>query len=397
MDGTLDSNLPPVSKKPLLNPFVLFIIASVLGGTAVFAIYTRFGPACNKLVVSDQAECASLEITGWEKPKSSKKGYPLVDRNSGKLLIYSLDDKKIKDTKYNVGIGGVIGASGKGSSTPLSSLDSLYTAFINKDTNDLWVISNDTLEAKAVPGTGGVSFISGWSPDSSHVLFYVIRESVQSRREGPGPWEGSETFDKNFNNFGFFLFNISTGKLRSLYPIDYFETFIDDEKLLVKSDDQSDRLVVFDIDRFAADYSIVKDQFGFGASQFNFSRDGKNWVYTLSRNPTEDANIIYAPFPQKEGKEIDKGKWADVQWPRLSPDGSKIAYVRAEGYTDGFPNFAIWVFDVKSNSKKKYMEGANPVWVDEERLIVPRRNKEKPSESDYYLLNIKDGTSVKIY
>jgi dipeptidyl aminopeptidase/acylaminoacyl peptidase len=52
--------------------------------------------------------------------------------------------------------------------------------------------------------------------------------------------------------------------------------------------------------------------------------------------------------------------WEDVP-PRLSPDGSTVAYT-AESH--------VWLVPTAGGPPRKLTEGANPVWIDDERLVI---------------------------
>ncbi|MBI4091221.1 hypothetical protein HY419_00550 [candidate division WWE3 bacterium] len=309
------------------------------------------------------------------------------------MSIYTFADKTLSPVlKVSVASGN--SASGFGESDPLVSPNLLYTAVIDDQTHNLWIVSNETKELKQITQTGDVSYLSGWSKDSKKIVYRVDEESITSLTQGYGGYQETKVQFKPNRDAGYFAFDIDSGVTTKLYPLDYFETFIDSKNILTKPIDQysSDRLVIFDTNTFEADYGFVPEKFGFGAGQFSFSDDGTKWVYTLSRNPTTDANIIYAPFPQKEGETIDSGAWADVQFPNISHNGTKVAYSKKDG-----PAYAVWVYNTADKSKKKYdVEGWAVAWVDENTIVVKSSNASKSGNS-LYSVDLTTGTVTKIY
>lgn len=341
-------------------------------------------------------ELAKEEKTNssWQKPDSKEQGFPIPTKetkpNTRRFLIYSLSKDKTLPVDYNV--QGAGGAMGYGETSPLASPDLLYTVFINEEDKNLWLLSNETLQAKRITDFGGVSYISGWSKDSKKIIFNIGADSITSQTQGMGGYPETKIQFKTNLNPGYFIFNIETGELKKLYPIESFEAFIDNERILTRATDQGskDRLIVFNTNTFEADYGFVKDKFGFGNLQFNFTNNGEKWTFTASKNPTNDAYIVYADFPSKEGETVDSGQWADVQFPILSPDGNKISYSRKEGYiSSGIPKQVAWVYDVKNKTKKGYIEGWPKVWINNHSLIV--------FNDSYYILNTETGESKKIY
>lgn len=400
---TVQPQNPPQSptsvQQPNTNHFLrnFLIIFGIFILIAIAGAGTYFLANQNKQASFVQSSASpTLAVASWQKPSSSQKGYPVVkptNKNSlyGELYIYSLSTKELRqvDKEVQYGSGG-----DSGSSNPIPSPNLLHTAFIDTSSN-LWIISNETLEAKKVTQTGGVNFISGWSPDSTKIIYQIFEDTIGIRADGFGGLpQMKEQFNPNLD-FGFFVLDIDLGTTKKLYPLESFQEFIDKYKVLVL---HNDNLIIFDINTFEADYNFVKEKFGFGANQFDISSDGKKWTYTLSRNPTDDANIIYTDFPQKEGEVIDSGDWTEVQFPKISPSGKKIAYAKRTGYIEpGIPNFAIWVYDATSKSKLKYnVEGFPEHWVDEQTLIV-RASDASKMENAWYIVDLLTGSAAKIY
>jgi Tol biopolymer transport system component len=358
------------------------LFAFLLGGLLTIASYyllTMSGmiPALSQPIVKDTNNTVKIppkRVDSWTLPISKKKGYPLFNANDKKLSIFDIQDMTSKSTDIIITCcGGLINV---GNMEPLPSPDMFYTVYIDNVKQDLWLISNDTLERAVITKGGGVTYITGWSPDSQKVVFYVDRETLASRKDGPAPWETVEKFNET-QMYGFYMFDINSGKLTSLSPLQNIISFVDADTILAKTAEDSENLVTFDIKNFVADYGFVSEKFGFGTLQYSFSANGKKWVFTHSFNPTEDANIILADFPSKEGTIIDSKGWAEVQSPIISPDGTKVLYQRYDNYLEpGIPDIYVWLYDTAYKNNESNSEG---ITFEEDQLIPDLVSEEMTS------------------
>lgn len=382
---------------PLLIGCLIISIGSFIAGTWYHTATTNIP---KKTSLSATSEDTPSTNTTWKKPESNQKGFPIfttnIPENSRTLQLYSFTTKQVTPLpKKSIGMSG---ASGIGSSDPLVSPNFLYTAFIDNDTHNLWLVSNETKKSVSITSYGGVAYITAWSPDSSKII-YVI-QSENSGQEGPGDGilsNAPNTFDPHLDP-GFFLFDTNTGKTQKLYPLSTIEGFIDDDRVFtfVSTDgtNNNDRLVVFNTKTFTMDTQVSQEKFGFGALQYTFTQDGKYWTYMLSRNPTTDANIIYAPFPQKEGVQIDSGAWAQVQNSHINPQGTYVAYSHQDTYTDGRPNYMTFIYNTKTKEKFQAVPGMPMKWFDENQIIIATY----PSDTitKYTLYNVQTKTAEKM-
>lgn len=417
MDNQVPQNqsTPPLSSAShgprwglvLLAGFLVFFIAFV----AIYYASTNTKKAVEQ--PSNQSDPTNSTIpsamstqtsTSWVKPISTQKGFPIrkigtQNEPLDDLYIYSFSTKKLEKAASKVGGGG--GASDMGDFDPIPSPNLFYTTYIDNTDNNLWLLSHETLQGKQITSDGGVSFISSWSPDSTKIIYVKSDDTITGQTQGQGGIPtGTVTFKKGAEH-GFFVFDITTGTTTKLYPVEYFESFIDNSRILVRTSDLNSttntRLIVFNIDTFTADYSFVTEEFGYGNEQFSIAPDGKKWTFTLSRNPTTDANIIYTNFPKKEGELIDTGAWADVQRPLISPDGTRLMYAKREGnIRDGVPNTVTWLYDAITKEKKRQIPGWPNRWIDNNSFIV-REQHSSINDNSYYMVDIITGSSTKIY
>lgn len=326
-------------------------------------------------------------IENWEPLTSNTKAFPYVDRDTRNLSLWRVDDKKLHDTGLKVLWGG--GEAGKGNVEPLVSPDSLFTVFGAQEDKSLWLLSHETQEKKKISPDGvEVNLITDWTSDGKYIIYHVKEESFIF--DGMGRYEGIVKFREQEYS-GFLAFNTITGKTIKLSPVTYVETAIDDTKLLVRTVYNGEQLITFDIETFEADFDILSDIYPFGVSQFEFSKDGSNWTYTYSKNPTDDANIAYGKFPSKkdEMKLLDSGVWAEVQWPKISPDGTKLMYQKKNGMQSaGLPKHKTIVIDLNTMEEITSVEGGSAEWIDNNYIAVGRTLRDGYPTSDRIIINL---------
>lgn len=393
----------PIKNSSILNNKLILLIIGIFALSASFAA----GSLLSNKTIQSKSNIKNETVSSsapkiiqnplkpdWKKPESEEKGYPVLGKDNS-LSVYSLSTGKLVPTKYkSTGVGG---SAGNGSSNPLASPNLLYTVFINAtegQSGDIYLLSNSTLEARKITTDSSVSYISGWSPDSKRFIYFGGGGTISERTRGQGGFPTGKTQFAQSHGTGFFSFDIESGETKNLYPVDYFETFIDNNRILVRAADPgtNDNLVTFNLDTFEADYGFVKEKFPYGAMNFSISPDGSKWTYMLSRNPTTDMSIIFADFPNKEGVDVDSGTWAEFQFPKISSDGKKIAYSKRDGYLgEGNPKYATWVYDTVTKNKTKYdVDGYVQTFID--NMIIIGFPGTKLS-----LIDLSSGKITKIY
>ena len=358
-------------KKFLLGKLLLVVF--ILGFSTFIAYYLGLNNKTkNEQTSRTVNEQIKTENVSWKTPVFDKKIIPIVKNEF--LHIYNISEKKLVSTDYKTSWGN--GSSNIGSDNPLLSPNGGYVVFINKSDNNSLYLINSNLETKKITQYP-VKYLDDWSPNGKEILFYVNEENLDSRKEGEGigwpeNWEKVEKFNKDTLG-GFHLFNIETGIDTYLYPLKSADQFIDNDRIasIVQNGNDS-RLAVFNTKTFEADYSLVSHvlPFGSGDGQQSFTSDGKNWAFTYSNNPTNDANIIYANFPKKDGITIESGKWAEVQKPFISPDGKYVIYSKkGEQIRTGVWQDLIRIWG--SNSKKiiKEIKGYPWYWLDNNSFV----------------------------
>lgn len=353
---------------------------------------------------ANKALTGKVNVTSWNKLEGTTQGYPIINPTDKKLKIFDITNKTLKDT-------GIIAAEGQGelylgNSDPLLSPNLLFTAYIDNESHDVEIISNGTLNKRKLTNTGDVTYLTAWSPDSTQLIYYIRRDTLHNRKDGPTPWETVEYFKEQPSD-GFFSVNIETGTVTRLAALDWFIGFAGNTSIITKTHEDSDKLAIFDTKEVLADFTYVKDTFPFGTSQFSVSADGRKWAFTTSDNPTKDAKIVIADFPLKDGEVSDGGDWAEVQNPVIAPDGTQVVYQKQDGVLKpGIPRNYTWLYTANlvldENTKDETNDIENPImlgegtprmWLNNTTLIIEKAsvNDDNIITRTPYIMDITTG------
>ncbi len=261
-------------------------------------------------------------------------------------------------------VGGMLGAGG---SEPMVSPDGRFVAL--NDGVDLRVLSLETgeiLQLTKLPHEGwlhaATGLLSGWSPDSSMLLFALIEPGYEEADPLPLP-PGVE--------YGFHVFRVSESSVERLPTIEGFTAWLPDSSG-----------VLFDKHNSARDYDLLELPLDGGAAKvrrhsddsYGFSQlvvDGEQLVWVQHGADGQGAQVVAAPLAGGDAvaKSVN-ASFAEIQWPRVSPDGSQIVYQRRP---DSNGPITIELAMGESNPPKPITTCAGfcPVdWYDDERLLV---------------------------
>jgi hypothetical protein len=322
--------------------------------------------------------------------KSNVRAYPIVKEKT--LYLYYFDKKQLLNTKIKVAWGS--GEENLGENDPIATPDFKYTAYINEQTLKPIVLSNETLEKYEIDLNCKTQYLTTWTKDGSKLIFFCEQDSIDSRKSGMmTPWSGTEKFEKGLAT-GFYLFDIARSDLQSLYPIHQIIGAVDANRLLVTSSFMRERFVVFNLDTFELDYDLVKDSYDFGKNQFDFTQDGKYWVYT-SGGPTTDkpVNIVYATFPNQNGVVLDTGSWAEVQLPKISPNGKYILYEKRTSVRGATPIETVFLYTATTKEKKPLaVQGWVEKWIENDGFVYSDRQ----SNNAIFYYDMATGTKTEM-
>ncbi|MDO8488239.1 MAG: hypothetical protein Q7S31_02900 [bacterium] len=271
------------------------------------------------------------------------------------------------EVEEKISAGG--GAIYQGSTDPMISPDLSKTAYI-KD-NQLWLISADGKEKVQVTRERPVSGLGPWSLDSKYVVFYSVGETLKGAFMGMLV-EETRTFDQNKFPQGVFLADTVTGKVIWLSPLDNVVVWVSPTKLLTLIDANqapTAGYIVFDIEKFEADTKTAGSGFAeWFYPQISTSISGK-WALSLGRTGNESGTenytkIVVADYPATEGVVVEEGRWAYIQKPIISPNGSKLLFRKYD-----VVNGPVYVQYWDGNSVRKIVDGEPEAWVDDNQFI----------------------------
>jgi len=291
-----------------------------------------------------------------------------TDQHYGKVYrVFS--SGKIEVIGFDFKLAGYEGLADGGSNAPLPSPSQRYIAFGRK--GDLWLLDLDTKRTAQVtrvarPHTEQYTaievLVTDWSVGSREILY-----SVQ-------PVLNMDRLPARRANYGFHIYELGTRKIRPVtLPGDYLTWLPGGDFLLVSSEEKplEKRLLRF-TPGDAEPRTVTKRRGWYG--QVHVSSDGR-WVVTALPQgfPSESVSqIVKIDLVNGEMTNITpQGRFAEYQFPRLSPSGRYISYA--------------WYRDAESSSWQKVtlMVDGKPVqeivgylthkWIDDQTIVVLNR------------------------
>ncbi len=373
----LETSIVPVKqglRVPLLvviGLLILFSAASAFVSLKLFGVkIVRFDETPPLHESSPSSSYSVFKFTPL--PQSKFKSFPILqDEEKKTLTLFPLDKSNGDPIKVDTEVTRGREALYYGVSYPLPSPDLNTVAYIKNDR--LWLVSADGSKKVRVMDNLFVSFLSGWSPDSRYLIVNSEENNINVMFMGMGI-EDNRQFEKEVLPGGVYLVDTQKGKVTWLSPIKNLVTWIDSVRVITANEMNSPTpsYVVFDVEKFAADTKILRETFrGYFATQFSTSNASGKWALALgkpggSSGQAGFGKIVLADFPQTEGKVIDEGGWAFVQWPILASDGKRLLYEKRED-----PNVPV-VYYWDGAKSQKLVEGFQPMWVDKDRFIFHR-------------------------
>lgn len=359
---------------------VKFAVVGLLAVTIVASCYQYlkqpnrkdfFIKLLDKDIACKDAKVVNIE---WRLPASEVGGYAYVSNNNDVYIYDIRNNSSVKTPNKTLSYGG--GASGLGEDKLIVSPDTKYSAFIDESSQNVKIMSNKTGETSAIPNSKDVTYLTAWTGNSKMLIYYLKGDTIRTKNEGMGgigAYKNPVTFIKNQNIPGFHIFNIEDGVDAVLYPIENVITTASKKILTRGTDYTKDRIYIFDPDNFNLDLNIIKDNFDdYATGQFTVDNNGVYWAFTNSNHPSgndPDAEIIYAKFPEKNGKIIASGRWAQVQQPLISPNGKLVAYIQRN--TDPNGKYDVYLFDSNKEERRVIANDAyTRQWINDHLIVV---------------------------
>ncbi len=351
---------------------------------------------------SAQDEIGNTAFSFEPLPLTEMQSYVVVE--DGKLVIVPLEGGEPIKTGQTVAWG--TGSASLGTNEPTSSPDSKAIAFINEN-QQLVLMTGDGKHSTVVSDNLKVAYLSGWSPDSQKLIVYAAAPTIQNTfiPDGPVPeeyWPQDATIPTTTSPAGFYVINLENSSFAPLSILEgvEFVGWIDSEKVLIAI--EPDPIYVsYDIETGKASALLSGMLDGYQFTQFSLNGDGTYWALTLHPKPsasgeTAGAKIVLAPFPKIDGVEIASGAFAQVQGPRISPDGKQVIFVTYD-YVNG-PHY-VHLYD--GNESKRLFKGVPGRWVNNHQFLYREFVEEGVSNSNQantlYLYDTNSGESKALY
>lgn len=320
---------------------------------------------------------------------SSQKGIPFIN-DKEEIAIYSVSTKTSTSTKLKAIGSGIF--SGNGGNSMKASPDFTYSAAIDADKHDLWLISNETFKKVRITKKDEVvGAIIAWSPKGDKILY----ELDFNAKIGIGGMDyGNIVSSKpRIANSGKYIYNLRSRKVTKLPKIDYYEKFLGDFVLFRKREGQGgssgNQLYALNTNTFKVTTAPFDTGFDNDVTQYDISRDRKKWTFSIGI-PVTDNNVVtqitYADYPQKHGIVIYEGEWAHAQWPLISPDAKKVIFLQ-RSKKSAADN--VIVYDADTKKQKVLTEGTEAIWFDNVHVLT--LNTAVLFGREYNLVNIETG------
>jgi hypothetical protein len=245
--------------------------------------------------------------------------------------------------------------------------------------------------------------IRAWSKDKKQLIFTINSGDPEMGM----PVQRSESESSFLTTLlGDYLVDFQKGKIKKLDIPDNLQTKmipIHDTLFLVIRDNVSEEghtsaietLGILNTNNLTINY-IHNLQGNYG--QYSIDELGDKWSFQMGPFDYAYSAIIYAEFPFLEGEIIEKGNWVEFQWPLISPDGSKVIFLKASNPSGNA--FSLWLYDHNNGSKRKIVEEAlwPEAWVDNESFIFQRFGESQGVSYliDRYLYSLQDDSVVLI-
>lgn len=401
---------------PLPHP--KFPIELVANTPAVATVSASDLAVVSSTVAKLQPYITHQQLNGWKMLSFALPGVPLVTKTtsefrSNTFYVYNFTADRLRMVGKNTASGY---AAEHGTSGPLESVDSLYTAYIDQN-NFLYIISNGTLEKRLIyqGNKNWYLFITAWSLDSKRLIFAIAP-----------PDELGGISDSGVS---YMIFNTKDGTILT-FPADMGLTvgqFVDNNNVIVRVEGERKFITtVLDINTLQLNHQLYERKFGFintiteqnnsyVAANGSLSRDGYKFAYGIGKygldqgyaNPPpglpkeSQSMIVYGDVIKKKAIILAKGKWAQYQLPIISPAGGKVAYPEQDTQTLSMSSF--WVYNTITGEYRlhKFEQDTRLLkWFDENRLLFSLSMSDSAGRyfiSAYKILDIADDSIKNVW
>ncbi|MDP2673810.1 MAG: hypothetical protein Q8Q00_02765 [Dehalococcoidia bacterium] len=272
-------------------------------------------------------------------------------------------------------------------------------AFIGTDGN-LWVIDSTgknlrRYSEEAVPADetyyGTSARISGWSPDGSRIAYSVESQFglVEGKRERP--------------ESGFYLVDLNTGKKTRLPDLPNFIGWTDDPDKVIferrSGDDSTDWYTLDFGTGVTARFTAVPLQCF--SVQASLLFDANKLLYSCGNLSRGSTKIIIANIDNTDQHVLIEGRWAELQFPVLSPDGDSFTYQhQSDVQAGGIVTIALKRFNLQTSEQQTLATGCARAsgWFNNQSVLVVEIESHAclPGDASLYLIDAASGARTAL-
>lgn len=384
MENTLSDQtiLPTLPKRPAnLLPLMVVGGLMLMFGLVIGMLMEKVSVSGGKgglLVANDQTDVSDQDNSKMSfKSLNDSTFASYTQMVDGKLFLVPINPG-IGSFSPNIEINWGRSSYGMGSTDPVAAPDNQKVALIEKETNNLILLSADGKQQVRVSNQLQIDYISGWSPDSTKLLVLAGSPTLKSifLPEGPVPAEYlpiSQIFKPTEMANGYYLIDLAKNKIVHLPYLSgsSFITWVDSNRALFNPGEfDFEKYVVFDFGKLEANAELMAGKLdSYFGEQISIDKAGKFWALTLSptdlmNSDNDESKIVYAEFPSIEGLVIGEGKFAQVQGPIISPNGDKVIF-RAYDEVNG-PNYVHYF---NGQETVRLFAGIPRKWINNDKFI----------------------------
>ena len=277
-------------------------------------------------------------------------------------------------------------------------------AFIGTDGN-LWIIDSRGQHLKryseeALPQDetyyGTSVHISGWSPDGTRIIYSVESAFGLFERERERP------------EVGFYLLDLSTDKKTRIPNLPNFVAWTNNSQRVIFEErhDPEYSIGSYSIDWFTLDlrtgatakFTLLPFQcFSVQASLlFNANR----LLYSCG-NLGVGSDIVIANIDNTDQHVLIEGRWAELQFPVLSPDGDSFTYQhQSDVQAGGIVTIDLKRFNLQSSEQKTLATGCSRAsgWFNNQSVLVVEIESHAclPGDASLYLIDAASGARTAL-
>ena len=258
-----------------------------------------------------------------------------------------------------------------GSTYPLPSSDQRHIAFVRD--NDLWLLDIGTGSVTQTthigrPYTASQAsvfvLVTAWSSDSRRLLYYVMAGETEDP-EGRSP-----ELEVRVAEYGFHIYDTESGESQPIdIPGEYLAWLPSGDFLLTLTDTIPVARQLSRLGAEGGDPALVTPQRGW-FTQADGSPDGNLLLVGIGRRVAGrlTSQIVEVDVTTGALREVTSvGGWAEFQWARFSPSGTRIAYQHRLSQ----PIRSTVVVDRKAVYHcKTASTRCLPQWIDDRSLVI---------------------------